>query len=123
MADYKTQKYKHILRGLGWTHTVRLIKSNGWTNSEDGWVWKLLIDDDRDTSGSPALTLTASAATISGTGNIWLDLEFSATAAQTTTLTAGIHYVELQDTHGAADYGWPCASGETMVREYPRTAA
>lgn len=123
MASYKTKQYKDILRGLRWTQTVRLIKSSAWANSEDGWTWKLLIDNDRDISGSAALTLTAGTATISGTGNIYLDLEFEATEAETTALTpAGVYYIELQDTHTTNDYGWPCASGETTVRDYPRTA-
>ena len=113
-----------IVRGYAWPaggrpFVLRLPRDDGWNNGEDGWTWKLLFDR-QAAGGTPTLTVTASAAAISGDDNEFLDLAFALSDEDSAALPGAGQttvQVDLQSDDGSGNLSlWSEAHGEALVR-------
>jgi hypothetical protein len=113
-----------VVRGYAWpaggrVFTLRLTRDDGWRGGEDAWTWRLLFDG-RMAGGAALVSVTASAAVISGASNQYLDLSFALTPGDTTALAGAGQatiLVDLESEDAQQNKGlWPEAHGKVAVR-------
>jgi len=94
---------------------VRLTDTSGWTDSEDGWTWALLISRQRG-GGTPDLSIEADEVSIAGNVlSAWFKADDSVTAALA---DIGIYNVDLQSTDGSGNVSiWHVVEGTVRVQD------